>query len=207
MKQRQERNRQVEQLHMQTYARQMQDRESLLTKYKTNDEEQFRSNSEFQARLNNRISEADIRRDRTLKSTSKKHRDHNDKVYNKNMTQHEIDQQNFENKFGRNVQKGLEIKEKLKKLEEDNKLRYDDSLAKKNTILEKVNGNKYTENDKVKRKNRRIAQKDNEMTQKIIQARIKSDLEVKKISEIKRLQNEDIRENRERDKMLTLMKH
>ena len=207
MKQRQERNRQVEQLHMQTYARQMQDRESLLTKYKTNDEEQFRSNSEFQARLNNRISEADIRRDRTLKSTSKKHRDHNDKVYNKNMTQHEIDQQNFENKFGKNVQKGLEIKEKLKKLEEDNKLRYDDSLAKKNTILEKVNGNKYTENDKVKRKNRRIAQKDNEMTQKIIQARIKSDLEVKKISEIKRLQNEDIRENRERDKMLTLMKH
>ena len=63
------------------------------------------------------------------------------------------------------------------------------------------------ENDKVKRKNRRMAQKDNEMTQKIIQARIKSDLEVKKISEIKRLQNEDIRENRERDKMLTLMKH
>lgn len=59
----------------------------------------------------------------------------------------------------------------------------------------------------MKRKNRRIAQKDNEMTQKIIQARIKSDLEVKKISEIKRLQNEDIRENRERDKMLTLMKH
>ena len=207
MKQRQERNRQVEQLHMQTYARQMQDRESLLTKYKTNDEEQFRSNSEFQARLNNRISEADIRRDRTLKSTSKKHRDHNDKVSYKNMTQHEIDQQNFENKFGRNVQKGLEIKEKLKKLEEDNKLRYDDSLAKKNTILEKVNGNKYMENDKVKRKNRRMAQKDNEMTQKIIQARIKSDLEVKKISEIRRLQNEDVRENRERDKMLTLMKH
>ena len=63
------------------------------------------------------------------------------------------------------------------------------------------------ENDKVKRKNRRMAQKDNEMTQKIIQARIKSDLEVKKISEIKRLQNEDVRENRERDKMLTLMKH
>ena len=59
----------------------------------------------------------------------------------------------------------------------------------------------------MKRKNRRIAQKDNEMTQKVIQARIKSDLEVKKISEIKRLQNEDIRENRERDKMLTLMKH
>lgn len=101
----------------------------------------------------------------------------------------------------------MEIKEKLKKLEEDNKLRYDDSLAKKNTILEKVNGNKYMENDKVKRKNRRMAQKDNEMTQKIIQARIKSDLEVKKISEIKRLQNEDVRENRERDKMLTLMKH
>ena len=63
------------------------------------------------------------------------------------------------------------------------------------------------ENDKVKRKNRRMAQKDNEMTQKIIQARIKSDLEVKKISEIRRLQNEDVRENRERDKMLTLMKH
>lgn len=52
-----------------------------------------------------------------------------------------------------------------------------------------------------------MAQKDNEMTQKIIQARIKSDLEVKKISEIKRLQNEDVKENRERDKMLTLMKH
>ena len=101
----------------------------------------------------------------------------------------------------------MEIKEKLKKLEEDNKLRYDDSLAKKTTILEKVNANKYAENDKVRRKNRRIAQKDNEMTQKIIQARIKSDLEVKKISEIKRLQNEDVRENRERDKMLTLMKH
>ena len=123
------------------------------------------------------------------------------------MTQHEVDQQNFENKFGRNVQKGMEIKEKLKKLEEDNKLRYDDSLAKKTTILEKVNANKYVENDKVRRKNRRMAQKDNEMTQKIIQARIKSDLEVKKISEIKRLQNEDVRENRERDKMLTLMKH
>ena len=123
------------------------------------------------------------------------------------MTQHEIDQQNFENKFGRNVQKGLEIKEKLKKLEEDNKLRYDDSLAKKTTILEKVNANKYAENDKVRRKNRRMVQKDNEMTQKIIQARIKSDLEVRKISEIKRLQNEDVRENRERDKMLTLMKH
>ena len=123
------------------------------------------------------------------------------------MTQHEIDQQNYENKFGRNVQKGMEIKEKLKKLEEDNKLRYDDSLAKKTTILEKVNANKYAENDKVRRKNRRIAQKDNEMTQKIIQARIKSDLEVRKISEIKRLQNEDVRENRERDKMLTLMKH
>ena len=101
----------------------------------------------------------------------------------------------------------MEIKEKLKKLEEDNKLRYDDSLAKKTTILEKVNANKYVENDKVRRKNRRMAQKDNEMTQKIIQARIKSDLEVKKISEIKRLQNEDVRENRERDKMLTLMKH
>ena len=101
----------------------------------------------------------------------------------------------------------MEIKEKLKKLEEDNKLRYDDSLAKKTTILEKVNANKYAENDKVRRKNRRMAQKDNEMTQKIIQARIKSDLEVKKISEIKRLQNEDVRENRERDKMLTLMKH
>ena len=123
------------------------------------------------------------------------------------MTQHEVDQQNFENKFGRNVQKGMEIKEKLKKLEEDNKLRYDDSLAKKTTILEKVNANKYAENDRVRRKNRRMAQKDNEMTQKIIQARIKSDLEVKKISEIKRLQNEDVRENRERDKMLTLMKH
>ena len=123
------------------------------------------------------------------------------------MTQHEIDQQNYENKFGRNVQKGMEIKEKLKKLEEDNKLRYDDSLAKKTTILEKVNANKYAENDKVRRKNRRIAQKDNEMTQKIIQARIKSDLEVRKISEIKRLQNEDVKENRERDKMLTLMKH
>ena len=123
------------------------------------------------------------------------------------MTQHEIDQQNYENKFGRNVQKGMEIKEKLKKLEEDNKLRYDDSLAKKTTILEKVNANKYAENDKVRRKNRRMAQKDNEMTQKIIQARIKSDLEVKKISEIKRLQTEDVRENRERDKMLTLMKH
>ena len=92
----------------------------------------------------------------------------------------------------------MEIKEKLKKLEEDNKLRYDDSLAKKTTILEKVNANKYVENDKVRRKNRRMAQKDNEMTQKIIQARIKSDLEVKKISEIKRLQNEDVRENRER---------
>ena len=101
----------------------------------------------------------------------------------------------------------MEIKEKLKKLEEDNKLRYDDSLAKKTTILEKVNANKYAENDRVRRKNRRMAQKDNEMTQKIIQARIKSDLEVKKISEIKRLQNEDVRENRERDKMLTLMKH
>ena len=101
----------------------------------------------------------------------------------------------------------MEIKEKLKKLEEDNKLRYDDSLAKKTTILEKVNANKYAENDKVRRKNRRMAQKDNEMTQKIIQARIKSDLEVKKISEIKRLQNEDVKENRERDKMLTLMKH
>ena len=101
----------------------------------------------------------------------------------------------------------MEIKEKLKKLEEDNKLRYDDSLAKKTTILEKVNANKYAENDKVRRKNRRMAQKDNEMTQKIIQARIKSDLEVKKISEIKRLQNEDVRENRERDKMLTLLKH
>ena len=123
------------------------------------------------------------------------------------MTQHEIDQQNYENKFGRNVQKGMEIKEKLKKLEEDNKLRYDDSLAKKTTILEKVNANKYAENDKVRRKNRRMVQKDNEMTQKIIQARIKSDLEVRKISEIKRLQNEDVRENRERDKMLTLMKH
>ena len=123
------------------------------------------------------------------------------------MTQHEVDQQNFENKFGRNVQKGMDIIEKLKKLEEDNKLRYDDSLAKKTTILEKVNANKYAENDRVRRKNRRMAQKDNEMTQKIIQARIKSDLEVKKISEIKRLQNEDVRENRERDKMLTLMKH
>ena len=123
------------------------------------------------------------------------------------MTQHEIDQQNYENKFGRNVQKGMEIKEKLKKLEEDNKLRYDDSLAKKTTILEKVNANKYAENDRVRRKNRRMAQKDNEMTQKIIQARIKSDLEVRKISEIRRLQNEDVRENRERDKMLTLMKH
>ena len=51
----------------------------------------------------------------------------------------------------------MEIKEKLKKLEEDNKLRYDDSLAKKTTILEKVNANKYAENDKVRRKNRRIA--------------------------------------------------
>ena len=58
----------------------------------------------------------------------------------------------------------MEIKEKLKKLEEDNKLRYDDSLAKKTTILEKVNANKYVENDKVRRKNRRMAQKDNEMT-------------------------------------------
>ena len=101
----------------------------------------------------------------------------------------------------------MEIKEKLRKIEEDNKLRYDDMLAKKTTIMEKVNNNKYNEMDKVKRKNRQMARKDAENSQKLIQARIKSDLEVRKVAEIKRLQNSDVKENRERDKMLNLMRH
>ena len=41
--------------------------------------------------------------------------------------------------------------------------------------------------DKVKRKNRQMARRDAEITQKIIQTRVKSDLEVKKVAEIKRL--------------------
>ena len=69
---------------MQTYAKQMQDRESLLAKYKTNDDEQFRSGSEFAHRLNRRISNADLRRNQSIKSTSKKHRDHNNTVTLKN---------------------------------------------------------------------------------------------------------------------------
>lgn len=45
------------------------------------------------------------------------------------------------------------------------------------------------------------------MDEKVSQARIKSDLEIKKVAEIKRLQTEDVIENRERDKMLNLMRH
>ena len=45
------------------------------------------------------------------------------------------------------------------------------------TILEKVNANKYTENDKVRRKNRRMAQKDNEMMQKLGRAILETRLE------------------------------
>ena len=192
---------------MQAYAKQMQDRESLLAKCRAKDDEQIRAGSEFAHRINSRISDADLRRNLSIKSAQKKHRDHNDTVTLKNSVQHEIDQQNYEHKFGTNVQKGLEIKEKLRKLEEDNKLHSDDVLAKKTTILEKVNNNKYNEMDKVKRKNRQMARRDAEITQKIIQTRVKSDLEVKKVAEIKRLQNLDVMENRERDKMLNLMRH
>ena len=92
LKLRQERLKTNEKLHMQAYAKQMQDRESLLAKCRAKDDEQIRAGSEFAHRINSRISDADLRRNLSIKSAQKKHRDHNDTVTLKNSVQHEIDQ-------------------------------------------------------------------------------------------------------------------
>ena len=80
-------------------------------------------------------------------------------------------------------------------------------MEKKNQKMEKVILNKSNELLKVKKKKQSIAQKEVEISQKISQAKVKSALELKQIIEIKRLQNEDNRENREREKVINVMKH
>ena len=122
-------------------------------------------------------------------------------------TQEEIDQENFEKKYGKNVKKGIDIKNKIKTLEGERKVVLDQEMEKKNQKMEKVILNKSNELLKVKKKKQSIAQKEVEISQKISQAKVKSALELKQIIEIKRLQNEDNRENREREKVINVMKH
>lgn len=59
----------------------------------------------------------------------------------------------------------------------------------------------------MKQKRTFVAKKDIEIANKLSNAKIKTALELKKTVEIKRLQTLDNGENRERDKMITMMKH
>ena len=142
-----------------------------------------------------------------MKSTSKKHRDHIDFVNQKVKTQEEIDRENYEKKFGKNVIKGMDVKKKLKNLESEKKQLFDIEMTKKGEKMEKVLVNKSSELNKMKKKKQSIAKKEDEIAQKLSQAKLKTGLELKQIIEVKRLQMEDNRENRERDKMITMMKH
>ena len=206
-KEREERTKVKDDRHMTTFMKQLQDRDSLMNRYKAEDEEVTKENTELAKRLNGKISEADIKRHQHLQSTSKKHRDHAEYVNFRVKTQEEIDQENFEKKFGKNVKKGIDIKNKIKTLEGERKLVFDQEMEKKNQKMEKVILNKSNELLKVKKKKQSIAQKEVEISQKISQAKVKSALELKQIIEIKRLQNEDNRENREREKAINVMKH
>ena len=109
-KEREERTKIKDDRHMATYMNQLKDRDTLMNRYKAEDEEVSKEKSELAKRLNGKISEADLKRTQHLNSTSKKHRDHIDYVNLRVQTQEEIDQQNFEKKFGKNVKKGIDIK-------------------------------------------------------------------------------------------------
>ena len=193
--------------HMQTYMHQKQDRDSLLNKYQTLDNEKHRANSEFMKRLNGRLSDADNRRRDHLHSTSKKQRDHCNYVNDRRKYQAQVDMENFEENFGQKINKAIETEKKKKNQAEERQAIFNAEMTMKAEKMEKVNFNKDKEQNKMKQKRTFVAKKDIEIANKLSNAKIKTALELKKTVEIKRLQTLDNGENRERDKMITMMKH
>ena len=157
--------------------------------------------------LNSKISDADLRRQDHLATTSKKHKEHCDYVLNRLEHQQSMDLEIYEDKYSRTVMKDVNTKKKLKNLEDDNKADYDHNMSKKKEKYEKVNHNKSNKNLQIKKRNQSLSLKDKRIDRQVSLTRLKLGEGMKAIAEIKRLQNSDAKENNQREKMIMQMKH
>lgn len=138
--------------------------------------------------LNSKISDADLRRQDHLATTSKKHKDHGDYVTNRLEHQASMDLELYEDKYSRTVMKDVNTKKKLKSLKKESKADFDHVMGLKKLRSETVDHNKSNHNLKIKKRNQSLSLKDNRIDNQVSMTRLKLGDGMKAIAEIKKLQ-------------------